>query len=143
MSNVSNYLGTFSSDNAPILTRKGESIIVNFDRKDEPGSHFVAFFMIRSGKCLYFDPLNISIIPSDISKYMSLYSNLKNMSEQIQPIFSTFCGFYCMLFIISCNISFSYWQTLKKKFYLNHEKNDNLCINLLCKSIKIFSKRNK
>lgn len=137
MGKFKGFDGVFSSDNAPLVTKVGKSIIINFDKRSEPGSHFIAVYINKAGKCLYFDPLNITHIPIDIHNYLSKYKIFENASCDIQPFFSTYCGFYCMLFIISNLISSKYWKSIKKKFK-NMKENDSKCIKLLCISIKKY-----
>jgi len=45
MRNIPGFLGVFSSNNSPMLKNYGESIIINFDKKYERGSHFIAIYI--------------------------------------------------------------------------------------------------
>jgi len=40
----------------------------------------------------------------------------------IQSPFSTYCGFYCMLFIVSYKIGEKYWKSVLSKFNSNDLK---------------------
>lgn len=137
------FLGVYSSNNAVKLKRKGECLILNFDKEGEAGSHFICLYM-KSGKCcLYFDSLNLPIIPFEIYNYLSDRSfNIENCSKDIQSFKSTYCGFYCMLFIICNKISFQYWNHVSKKFVTRCMSNDMKCIDYLCSAIKKYFKIN-
>jgi hypothetical protein len=137
------FKGVYSSDNAIILNKKNESIIINFDTQYEKGSHFVAVFMHSSKECSYFDSLNNSIIPNKIHSYLQKYSSVKNCSIQIQPLMSTYCGFYCMMYIVANIIGLGYWKSIVSKFKKSPQTNDEKCIKYLCMSIKKFFKANK
>lgn len=137
MGYINGFLGVYSSNNAVKLRKKGESLIINFDKEGEPGSHFVCLYMKNRDTCLYFDSLNLPIIPTEIYSYLSCRSfNVKNCSKDIQSFNSSYCGFYCMLFIICNKISFKYWEKVSKNFKTRCMSNDKKCIDYLCLSIK-------
>lgn len=143
MKNIKGFKGVFSSDNAPILKQAKSSLIINFDKENEPGSHFIAVFLSNKNKLLYFDPLNLGFTPANIAIFLSGYKKCFNMSQNIQNFESNFCGFYCILFILSNLISKEYWNKIESKFYLRDKRNDDICINLICKTIENFSNKLK
>lgn len=138
MKYLKGFIGVYSSNNAPLLKTKMSSVIINFDKKNEPGSHFVAFFMNDKFECFYFDPLNVNLIPIEISEYIKKYDIIFDASENIQSFFSTYCGFYCMLFLFCININVEYWNNTAKFFKQRSMENDKKCIKMLCKSIKKY-----
>ena len=139
LKHVNRFLGVFSSDNAIKMRKAGECLIINFDKQGEPGSHFVSLYMKSNNHCIYFDPLNLPIIPIEIYNYLSNRDfNITNCSLDIQSFESTYCGFYCMLFIICNKISFKYWVSTVKKFKSRSKKNDSKCIKYLCSAIKKY-----
>lgn len=136
---VKGFLGVYSSNNAVKLKRKGECLIINFDKEGESGSHFISLYMKSSKHCLYFDSLNLPIIPIEIYEYLSDRTfQITNSSKNIQSFESTYCGFYCMLFIICNKISFKYWETISDKFKSRCKNNDSKCIRFLCTAIKKY-----
>lgn len=139
LSPIKKFKGVFSSDNIYKLKLKGECIIINFDRSYEPGSHFIAIYCVNKNTIMYFDSLNLDSIPQEIYNYIKSYKLSIDMSFNLQNIFSTYCGFYCILFLYSISISKRYWNKISKKFQSNMSiKNDNLCIRYLCTSIKKY-----
>lgn len=138
---VPGFKGVFSSDSIPKLKDKYSSLIINFDERTEPGSHYVAVFR-NQNKCFYFDPLKLNFLPTKIGYYLYQYCTVFDLSNDFQSFQSTYCGFYCMLFIISLNIGEQYWkECIVPRFKARKKANDKICINLICKSIKVLSKK--
>lgn len=135
------FLGVFSSDNIKRM-KNNNSLIINFDKMSEPGSHFVAVFK-KNNICYYFDSLNLGFVPTDIAGYLVLEDKIINLSSNIQNINSSYCGFYCILFILSMNISEKYWINIDKKFQKQKIENDKICINLICETVKKLSRNKK
>jgi hypothetical protein len=142
MREIKGFRGTFSSNNAPKL-KNMQSAILNFSKYDEEGTHFIAIANYKN-KCVYFDPLSIkeNFIPYEIKKYLKKYNNVLNVSKKIQNNNSEFCGFFCMLFIISLSISKIFLFTILSKFKNDSEKNDALCVIHLKKAINKYFKKN-
>lgn len=136
---IKKFKGVFSCDNVCRLKTPGECLIINFDRQNEPGSHFIAVFCVNKSSISYFDSLNLKEIPSEIFNYISSYTNAKDASKDFQNILSTSCGFYCMLFLYCNCISSKYWNDVAKKLLLkNNFQNDKVCIDYLCIAMKKF-----
>ena len=140
MKNIKGFIGVYSSNNIPILDKDDSSVIVNFDKINEPGSHFIAIYRKNSNKIIYFDSLNLKILPLDIAQYLSQYRHIFDLSKQIQSVNSTYCGFFCILFILAMNVSENYWNNIHSKFKSGDLKNDNKCIELICKTYNQFYK---
>ena len=76
------------------------TFVVNTDKSSKPGEHWLAFFYNKNGKCEFFDPLGFSPKYYNLDKYLETTSNeYYYNSQQIQGIFSEYCGYYCTLFI--------------------------------------------
>jgi len=136
---IQSFKGVFSSDNCPLLKHPGESIIINFDRVNEGGSHFVAIYLHKKDELRYFDSLDIPLLPPELNLYLEQYPKILDCSKQIQSFSSTYCGFYCMLFILS-NI-FDVWGKTINFFLLDKIENDHMCIELLCCFLKKYHKK--
>ena len=136
MKYIKGFKGTFSSNNAPYLHRN-ESIIINFSKYDEEGTHFVCIIGFKNNQCLYFDPLciNAQYIPKEIKKYLKKYVNTVNISKKIQHDDSLFCGLFCMLMIITFNISKSYLYKVLRSMKYSDFKNDQKCVKMLSEAI--------
>lgn len=144
MKNINDFKGTFSSNNTPFL-KDGESVIINFSRYREEGTHFITMIGLQNKKCLYFDPLCIKnkFIPKEIKKYFKKYSKIVNISKKIQNNNSIFCGFFCMLVIISYKISRKKLYSTIENFTKDSFKNDSKCIKMLKINITAYFKNRK
>ena len=114
---IPGFQGVFSSDTIPLLIKNKSSLIINFDKREDPGSHFIAVFKLDENNCYYFDSLKLGILPASVGEYLYQYNFIFDLSKEIQSYESTYCGFYCMLFIICQNISLNYWEKNCKKIW--------------------------
>ena len=90
------FLGTYSSNNIPYISKNNVSIICNLSSFREKGSHFIAIYFF-SDKILYFDPYGGKCYNKYISKYLKLYNNKVAYSNiQTKSFKSNYCGFYCI-----------------------------------------------
>ena len=97
-----NYLGVFASDKIPreaIHTYPCCAVVNTMPHKD-PGMHWVCFAKDRHNNGVYFDsygypPLKLKSVKTilDTCNYWD-YNN-----KQIQTLFSTVCGQYCIFFL--------------------------------------------
>jgi hypothetical protein len=125
-----NFKGTFSSNNTPLLERN-ESAICNLSKVGEEGSHFICIIN-KDDTIYFFDSLNLPFMPQDITDNLKYYSNTCNISKQIQHYTSSFCGFYCILMFLACNINIDFFiNDILKNFPKCRIENDNLCIELI------------
>ena len=118
------FNGVFSIDNIPssVLLKKHYAFICNLSRANEKGSHFIT--VIKK---------NNTITIHD-SLALNHYPNLKLGNEQliykyhnpIQEITSSFCGFYCIYFVLTNLVSNKSVLTPFLKTQLH--KNDEICI---------------
>ena len=138
MKKIKGYQGTFSSNSAPKL-KNNQSAILNFSKYGEEGTHFIAIY-IKKNICLYFDPLciNLSFIPKEIKNQLKKYDKIENISRKIQNNSSDFCGFFCMLILISLTFSKKYLFFVLSNFKKDDLNNDKICIKLLTVSIKKY-----
>ncbi len=102
--NEKGWNGTFSRDNLPKQIKDTENGIINMDRQNSSGTHWVAYFNSPKFKqVLYFDSFGLTP-PKEIEKYLRT-SGKKIMlnSAQIQANKSIMCGYYSMYWIIELN----------------------------------------
>ena len=69
------FTGCFPTDKIPFVKSYPSVFIVNTEKSDKKGEHWVAFYM-EKGHCLYFDSFGMGVLEDDISSYLSI-SNLK------------------------------------------------------------------
>ena len=76
--------------------------VINSDPSSEPGEHWVAVYFDKRGRGEYFDSYGLPPTLVGLESYMDAYSlsgwiyNCKTL----QAYFSSFCGHYCVYFIL-------------------------------------------
>ena len=86
------FRGVYPIDGLP--NREPGAYVINLDKHDEPGSHWVAVF--DDGKRVeYFDSYGLPPLISSFLGHNAVYS-----SASLQPLYSNACGFYCVYYII-------------------------------------------
>ena len=128
--NVKNFIGVFGSDELTNLKLRTFPcyIIVNLEKRSEKGRHWLA---IRFGKynVEIFDSLGgrpaiWGVYPKILVNFLSRYSDSHDFlfSPVIQSAFSTFCGLYCIFYVLfRQQFTFS---NLVNRFSNNLIKND-------------------
>ena len=71
--NISSFVGVFSSDETILPKVYPSSCIVNFSSKNDVGTHFITLLFDNPNRCRYFDPLDLSFIPDNLSKFLNFY----------------------------------------------------------------------
>ena len=126
-----NFRGTFSADNIPIFQEDFFSIIVNLSSEGEKGSHFIAISSSAS-KILYFDSFGSQQTNSSIEQYLKRYrKQIIFTNNQIQHLFSTHCGFFCISFILCMENMISLKNFFKMFHQNNLSLNDYICIDII------------
>ena len=69
------FKGVYSRDNLPKKLIHPFGVIVNWDRKSEPGSHWCAIFVDANRNGHYFDPLGITPIFPELKTFILNNSN--------------------------------------------------------------------
>ena len=137
LSNIPNFLGCFAQnelknikvDSLPL------SLVVNFDNSWSKGSHWIAIYLTKRSLEV-FDSLGFQMnrwpsFPSDLIKFICelSYSRQLLISSEIQPVDSSYCGFYCIYFIRARqNYPFNY---ILNRFSIFLQHNDAHLRNLL------------
>jgi hypothetical protein len=91
------FQGVYSSDTLPPTPRL---LVCNTDPKWKPGEHWIAIYVDKNGRGEYFDSFGMPP-----NKHFECYMNLKCSRwtfnrKQLQSRISSFCGYYCCLFVI-------------------------------------------
>ena len=134
------FLGVFPCDLIKFKS-KTFSLICNLSKHNEVGTHFVALFC-RNKKLTFFDPLGDKLENKFIIKFLDKLNltKLSDLKLKIQNDESSFCGFYCIAFLIACyeNKLLQFFSKMKR--CKNNEEickiNDINCIKFICKYIK-------
>ena len=102
------FFGVLAKDQLPQKVKWPSSFVVNTDKSSKPGEHWLTFFYNKNGKCEFFDPLGFSPKYYNLDKYLETTSNeYYYNSQQIQGIFSEYCGYYCTLFILIKSLNYN------------------------------------
>ena len=77
---------------------------INSDPSSEPGEHWVAVYFDKRGRGEYFDSYRLPRTLIDLDSYMDAYSlsGWIYNRKTLQTYFSSFCGRYCVYFILFC-----------------------------------------
>ena len=125
------FLGVYACDDIPEVMHFPCSIIVNTDKRDEPGNHWVALYLLKE-ECLYFDSFGVSVLEASLLSYLKRYYKKVLFNKIcIQPIESTLCGFYCISFVQNVSSAISFNNFLLKFDFVNLHKNDNTVLKLI------------
>lgn len=121
-------VGVFAADTLPVYYNKPAAFVANTDTQDEPGTHWVAFFIPKRGKPEFFDSYGLSAIADGHLDFCSNGSSWKYNKKELQSLTSKVCGHYCLAFLSSrmSNISLA---TFQKKFSSNSKDNDEIVEN--------------
>ncbi len=132
----SSFRGTFSIDNIPMFTEKSFSIIVNLSKENEKGTHFIGISLFKN-VIVYFDSYGVETINLTIEKYLKKYrKKIIHSNIQLQHLFSSHCGFFCISCILCLENNIPFHKFLKifhkKDLYLN----DYISIKIITSFIK-------
>jgi hypothetical protein len=97
LDNQPGFQGVYSSD---VLPRTPRLLVCNTDPAWKPGEHWIAIYVDRNGCGEYFDSFG-----RPPNRHFERYMNLKCSRwtfnrKQLQSRISSFCGYYCCLFVI-------------------------------------------
>ena len=76
--------------------------VINSDPRSEPGEHWVAVYFDKRGRGEYFDSYGLPRTLIGLDSYMDAYSlsGWIYNRKTLQAYFSSFCGRYCVYFIL-------------------------------------------
>ena len=97
LANQAGFQGVFSSDKLP---QKPRLLVCNTDPSWRPGEHWIAIYVDKNGRGEYFDSFG-----RKPNKHFERYLNNNCASwtfnkKRLQSRISSFCGYYCCLFVI-------------------------------------------
>ena len=122
------YAGTFALDKLPRKVKYPSSMIINNQKSTEPGAHWVAVYFDSKKHAFFFDSYAQSAKSYNLESYLIKHSlKLIENKKQLQG-FSSYCGYYCVLFIIFTSLGY-----LKEflNFFKSPLKNDYLIEKLI------------
>jgi len=119
-------LGVFPFDVLPRPQSIPTCAILNLDRKNQPGSHWVAVFIDESGVGEYFDTYGRPPKKSQIKNYFKKHAlDWKFNEKMIQSPYSSVCGQFCIYYLCHRIRGIS-MEEICDRFSNNGETNDFL-----------------
>jgi hypothetical protein len=107
------FIGVFSADTLPDVLNYPCTFVCNNKKLNEPGEHWLAFFIPNSETVEYFDSLAGE--PEGIIKtYISKFKNIKTNRKPIQAFYETSCGPFTIYFVTHRSMGNSFETVLKK-----------------------------
>ena len=107
---IPNFRGVFLLDTLPKKLNKKECGIVNFDKSNSPGTHWVAWY--KNGKTkIYFDSYGVQP-PLEIIRYLGklIYYN----TDKVQPAGQVFCGHLSLYILKELSMGHEFQNILNK-----------------------------
>lgn len=113
--------GVFASDRLPVNIKKPALIVANTDPSQKPGTHWVAFYLPKRGKCEYFDSYGRAPLNKNFVKFLQSHHQKFDFNRmRLQSDFSTLCGQYCCVYLYSKSKNTSL-RTFLNKFEKNKQ----------------------
>lgn len=121
------FRGVFPSDKLPKTFKKPALLIANTDPSTKRGSHWIAFFIPKTGQPEYFDSLGQTPEKKEFIDFLKRHgAKFVHNKKRLQGSFSTTCGNYCGVYLYFKSKKASFKQFLKlfssTNFHLNDEK---------------------
>ncbi len=119
----------YSRDNVPKVENK--SYIINLNKQDESGSHWVMIYNKLPEICIYFDSFAVSP-PFEIEKRLRFKGKdtIYN-SYRIQHLESIMCGYFCIYFIEELDKQRQFVDILADFSNLDFAANDKIISKLI------------
>ena len=129
--NISSFIGCFPCNNIPIVKYYPSSFIVNTDKNNQPGTHWVAIYMTEK-TCFFFDSFGESIQEYDIKFFLKQYYQrvIYNLT-QIQDYNSIRCGEFCVNFVRYVTNKNTYVKFINEFVKIDLLKNDVILKNMM------------
>lgn len=127
------FIGVFARDELPNIVSYPACLVANTDNRKESGQHWLALYYNKFGFCTFFDSFGRSPYHFGLNDYLTQTSTGWIYNKKRIQGNSSFCGYYCLLFLF-----FICRNQLVKfycKFSLNVNLNDKIIENLIEQSL--------
>ena len=119
------FYGALAIDKLPKKVRYPSCLIINNQSSEKQGEHWLAIFFNKKKEAIFFDSFGLSPVNYNLDTFLIKFSKKYTFdNKKIQSFFSTYCGYYCILFLllISRGKTLKYFQNQ----FQNVFKNDNM-----------------
>lgn len=125
------FLGIFSRDELPkSITKKPCCFVINTDNRNQPGTHWLAFYYDENRNATFFDSFGLHPSIYQLDEYLDKTSNqwIYN-KKRIQSILSNQCGDFCLFFLyFKCR---DYNLDYIQNFFSSDQNNEKLVYRFL------------
>lgn len=130
LNSIPSFVGTFAADRIPIVSKRPASFVLNFDRHNSQGSHWVSLILLPNGEAEYMDSFGFPPLQEDIREYITNNSNAYTYNcQQFQHPLAVSCGLYAIHFIKHRNQNLSF-ESFTAHFSKNLTRNEKVINNL-------------
>ena len=109
---IPSFRGVLLLDTLPKKPNKKECGIVNFDKSDGSGMHWVAWYKNGKNK-IYFDSYGVRP-PNKIIRYLG--KPIRYNTDQVQPAGEVFCGHLCLYVLKELSAGHEFQKVLNYLF---------------------------
>lgn len=96
------FKGVYPCDSLPSNFKLPAAFVINLSCHDEPGTHWVAIYIAKSGYSFYFDSFGMKPANFHIQSFLRKHSkSFRYNKQQLQHISSNKCGQFCCVFVVS------------------------------------------
>lgn len=119
------FYGVFPSDEVPrTIDGFPRAFVINTDPSNKPGSHWLAVYIDSDGRADYFDSFGLSPRIPSITKLLNTCNDWQYNGTQIQGVFSSVCGHYCVHFLLKRHIGVPMTEIVGEFDTEDFEEND-------------------
>lgn len=95
-------MGVFPSDKIPDIRKFPCALVLNTDKHDEKGSHWLAVYIQDQRTLEFFDSFGLppDVYGEDITRFIKRYCRIQWNKIPLQSLTSNVCGQYCIYFIV-------------------------------------------
>lgn len=96
------FMGVFPSDKVPKLQRFPAAIVINTDKHDESGTHWLALYMENKQTLEFYDSFGLppETYGEDIYRYVKTFKVVQWNILPLQSPTSNVCGQFCIYFVV-------------------------------------------
>ena len=94
------FTGVYPRDGLPKRILRNAAVIINTHNKDQPGEHWVAVYIGKDGRGVYFDPYGLPPYYPEFLDFLRRNTNSYSYHKTRVQDKSGPCGQYCVYFIL-------------------------------------------